>query len=159
MKNGKIMELYMKYENIILYIFFGGLTTVISWGTHFASRMLFDVPVSAATIISWICSVTFAFITNKKFVFKNKTETATGFVMQMLSFFAARAASLGVEVVIMYLCADRFSEFFCSLFGVSAPVNEMIFKIIANIVILIMNYALSKLVIFRNKDNETVKEI
>lgn len=152
----KIKSLYKKYEDIILYIFFGGLTTLVSWGTHFASRFLLEVPVSAATLISWICSVTFAFITNKKFVFKNKTETTQGLVMQTLSFYAARALSLGVEMIIMYLCADKFSEFFCSLFfGISASVNEMIFKVLANIVILIMNYALSKLVIFKNKNTET----
>lgn len=150
----KIKSLYKKYEDAILYIFFGGLTTLVSWGTHFASRIFLKVPVSAATMISWVCSVTFAFITNKKFVFKNKTETAKGLVMQTLSFYAARAASLGVEMVIMYLCADRFSENFCNLFGVSASVNEMIFKVLANVVILIMNYALSKLVIFRNKDKK-----
>lgn len=153
----KIKSLYKKYEDIILYVFFGGLTTVVSWGTHFASRFFLKVPVSAATIISWVCAVTFAFITNKKFVFKNKTETTQGLIMQTLSFYAARAFSLGVEVVIMYLCADRFSEFFCSLFRVSASVNEMIFKVLANIIILIMNYALSKLVIFRNKNAEAVK--
>ena len=57
----------------------------------------------------------------------------------------------------MLLCADIYSEFFCSLFGVDEITNEMIFKVLANIIITIMNYALSKMVIFKNKDSKTAE--
>ena len=70
-----------------------------------------------------------------------------------MSFYAARLLTGLVETVIMALCADKYSEFFCSLFGVTQTVNEIIFKIIANVIILIMNYVISKLVIFRKKDS------
>ncbi len=150
----KLKTIYQRYENIILYVFFGGLTTIVSWGTHFGSEHFFHVSVAVATAISWICSVTFAFITNKKFVFKNKTETGKGLILQVASFFAARAMSLGVEIIIMKLCADTYSDYFSSLFGVDKKTNEMIFKLFANVVILIINYVLSKLVIFKNKKQE-----
>lgn len=153
----KIKSLYKKYEDIILYIIFGGFTTVVSWGSHFAMLKLFNAPTGAATTVSWILSVTFAFVTNKKYVFKSKTDTMKGFIAQMLSFYSARLASFGMELIIMLLCADVYSEFFCSLFGVDDITNEMIFKVLANIIILIMNYALSKLVIFRNKDSKSAE--
>jgi putative flippase GtrA len=153
----KVKYLYRKYENIILYIIFGGFTTIVSWGSHLAMITLFKASTPVATTVSWILSVTFAFITNKKYVFKSQTDTMKDFMAQMISFYSARLASLGVELVIMLLCADIFSEFFCSLFGVDDITNEMIFKVLANVVILIINYALSKLVIFRNKNTKTAE--
>ncbi|MGN0606438.1 MAG: GtrA family protein [Oscillospiraceae bacterium] len=149
--SAKIKELYKKYEDMVLYIIFGVLTTIVSYASYFIARIA--MPVATANIISWICAVTFAFITNKKYVFKSKTDTAKAWITEAMSFYAARLLTGLVETVIMALCADKYSEFFCSLFGVTQTVNEIIFKIIANVIILIMNYVISKLVIFRKKDS------
>lgn len=151
----KIKQLYKKYEDMILYIIFGVLTTIVSYASYFIARNVMTV--AAANIVSWVCAVTFAFITNKKYVFKSKTDTAKAWITEALSFYAARLLTGLVETVIMALCADKYSEFFCSLFRVEPKINELIFKIIANVIILIMNYVISKLVIFRNKDDNKEK--
>ena len=68
----KIKGIYKKHEALILYVFFGGLTTLVSWITHFGAREFLSTSVRVATVFSWVCAVTFAFITNKKYVFKSK---------------------------------------------------------------------------------------
>ena len=165
----KIKELYKKYEALILYVFFGGLTTLVSWVTHFGARNFLNVSVGTATFFSWVCAVTFAFVTNKKYVFKSKAGDFNDLLRQIWLFFAARLVSLGVEWVIMYFCADRFRNTFIKLFRLdrieygkglfkmellSTPekLNELIFKLFfASVIILVMNYAFSKVVVFRKK--------
>lgn len=159
----KLKKLYVKYESVILYVIFGGFTTLVSFGTHFGSRMigsdfsyleggfsisaLNDVMASsavsaeAATVISWICAVTFAFFTNKAYVFKSRTHTAGAFIKQFLAFYGARLVSLALEAGIILV--------FVTLLGC----NELFTKLIAQIVILVSNYLFSKLVIFgKGKD-------
>lgn len=167
-----IKKIYKKYEALILYVFFGGLTTVVSWVTHFGARNFLSASVGAATIFSWICAVTFAFITNKKYVFKSKAVDFKDLLRQIWLFFAARLVSLGVEWAIMFLCADKFKDTFIKLFRLdkieygkglfkldllSTPdkLNELIFKLfVASVIVLIMNYAFSKVVVFRKKAKE-----
>lgn len=134
-----IKSTYHKYEDIVLYVIFGGLTTVVSFVTHFGSEYLFHVNTNTAVVISWICAVTFAFFTNKKWVFKSKTNTKSAFAREFFSFYAARLFSLGVESLIMFIFVQKLSY------------NELLFKILANVVVLILNYVFSKLIIFKKK--------
>ncbi|MEG0615009.1 MAG: GtrA family protein [Oscillospiraceae bacterium] len=132
----KAKELYVKYENIILYVFFGGLTTVVSFATHFLTRFL-GGNLSMAVTISWICAVTFAFFTNKFWVFKSKSVTPLKFLREAGLFYAARLASLLIEQAIMLIFADYLDW------------NELLTKIGAQVIILIMNYAFSKFIVFK----------
>lgn len=154
----KLLSLYKKYEELILYAITGGFTTVVSFGTHFGSEHLLSVSAQTATIISWICSVTFAFFTNKSLVFKSKSVGGTDFIRQFFQFYAARLVSLGIEFLIISICVDKYGQFFAGLFGVSLKTNEFIFKIIAQVFILVSNYAFSKFVIFRKKKDIAAKE-
>ncbi len=168
----KIKKIYTKHEALILYVFFGGLTTVVSWITHFGARNFLSASVVVATVFSWVCAVTFAFITNKKYVFKSKAVNFNDLLRQIGLFFAARLVSLGVEALIMFLCADKYKHTFIKLFrldrieygkglfklellSTADKLNELIFKIfIASVIVLIMNYAFSKAVVFRKKAKE-----
>ncbi|NLP25940.1 MAG: GtrA family protein [Clostridiales bacterium] len=165
----KIKGIYKKHEALILYVFFGGLTTLVSWITHFGAREFLSTSVRVATVFSWVCAVTFAFITNKKYVFKSKAVDFKDLFRQIWLFFAARLVSLGVEVLIMDLCADKYRNTFIKLFrldrieygkglfkleliSTAEKLNELIFKLFfASIIILVMNYAFSKVVVFRKK--------
>ena len=165
----KIKGIYKKHEALILYVFFGGLTTLVSWITHFGSRNFLNASVGVATFISWICAVTFAFITNKKYVFKSEASDIIDLFRQIWLFFAARFVSLGVEWAIMYFCADKYKYTFINMFrldrveygkglfklellSTAEKLNEMIFKLFfASVIILVMNYAFSKAVVFRKK--------
>lgn len=142
---------------MVLYIFFGVLTTAVSYGSYFLARIAVD-SVTLCNIFSWCCAVAFAFVTNKVFVFKSKTNTAKELITEVTAFVSARLLSGVVETFIMWLCADRLSEFFCNLFHVSQEINELIFKLFANVIVLIMNYIFSKLVIFRNKGEQTERK-
>lgn len=161
-----IKKLYRKYEDIILYIIFGVLTTVVSFVTQFLASRFLGTAVIVSTSISWVAAVTFAYITNRRYVFKSEVRSKAGIAAEALKFYGARVATYVMEVVIMYLCADRFSDTFIGLmelerldytsgipaaFGNAEGLNEMIFKIMANILILITNYVLSKLLVFRRK--------
>ncbi len=123
----------------VSYIVFGVLTTVVS----FVSQMLFaslGTPAWVNTIGSWICAVIFAYVVNKLFVFESHTDTMKAFWRELGLFFAARLASLGMELVFMVITVDilDFSEAVC--------------KLIAQVFILIANYVFSKLFIFRKND-------
>lgn len=159
-------KLYRKYEDVILYIVFGVLTTVVSFVTQFLASGCLGTPVMVSTSISWVCAVTFAYVTNRKYVFKSEEHGAAGIAAEAARFYGARIATYFMEVLIMVLCADKFSGFFINLMNLesldytSGPVsafrdpaglNEMIFKLIANVIILISNYILSKLLVFRKK--------
>lgn len=161
-----IKKLYKKYEDIILYIVFGVLTTVVSFVTQFSASRFLKTSVLVSTTISWIVAVTFAYVTNRKYVFKSEEHGAAGIAAEAAKFYGARVATYFMEVIIMYLCADRFSRNFIELmhlesfdytsgvfatFGDATGLNEMIFKLIANVIILISNYILSKLLVFKKK--------
>ncbi len=122
----------------ISYIVFGVLTTVVS----FVSQMLFSSlgwHVTVNTIGSWVCAVLFAYVVNKLFVFESKTDTAKAFWREFGLFIGARVASLGMELVFMFVTVEllNFSEAIC--------------KLIAQVFILVANYVFSKLVIFKKK--------
>lgn len=124
----------------ISYIIFGVLTTVVS----FVSQMIFASfgwHVTVNTVGSWVCAVLFAYVVNKLFVFESKTDSAKAFWRELGLFIGARVASLGMELVFMFVTVELldFSEAVC--------------KLIAQVFILVANYIFSKLFIFRKKDN------
>ncbi len=135
----KLEKLYDKYEEIIMYVFIGVLTTLVSILTKFLGfAVIVDKGqpwrTTAVVIFSWIAAVTFAFFTNKSFVFNAKTETREEFFKVFVSFYSARLATLGMEWLMFFIC--------CDLIGIS----ETIITIISQFVIFIANYLLSKLV-------------
>ena len=136
-----IKNLYKKYEEIISYLVFGFLTTVVSVITYlFFANICFpnksDLDIQIANVLSWICAVTFAYFTNRRFVFKSKVygkeqiKEATNFVL-------ARVFSLIVDMVLMYILYSLIH------------MNDTLAKLIVQVVVVVMNYVLSKLIIFK----------
>ena len=137
----KVWNLYKKYDEIINYLIVGGLTTIVSLGTYYFCVYTFLNPNNAfqlqiANIISWISCVTFAYFTNRIFVFKSKR---TDKLKEAGSFYSSRIATLLLEMGIMFV------------FVTILHFNDKIIKLIAQVVITILNYILSKLLIFRKK--------
>ena len=138
-----LQDIYYKYEEKWLYLVFGGLTTVVS----IATKLLFFYLVpgnpkgenTAGVVRSWICAVTFAFFTNKKYVFKNETKTKAEFFKVFVSFYGARGATLLMEWLIFFIC--------CDLIGM----NQTLITFLSQILIFIANYILSKVFVFRKK--------
>lgn len=140
-----IQNLYYKLESVVLYAFFGVLTTVVSFGAQYlASRA--GCATAVSTVISWICAVTFAFFVNKFFVFKENSKNASDMLKQAGQFYAARLVSGVFEVVFMVVTVDKLG------------LNEMLMKLIAQIFILVSNYLFSKLIIFKKKSEKGTAE-
>lgn len=134
----KLKKLVIKYKEQILYIFFGGCTTLINMIVYYLSRKL-TIGVVPSDIIAWILAVIFAYITNKLWVFESKSWRFPYVLREVGSFFAARLFSLGVDVLFLYVTVEIFHWW------------EMPMKLIANIIVIILNYILSKLIVFARK--------
>lgn len=140
----KIKELIIKYKEILLYLIFGGLTTVVSWGSY-ALFVLLGLGVTASNALSWLCAVLFAFVTNKLFVFASRSWAPKTLLREVGEFFGARIVTglltmVGVPLL-MRIGLDQ------SIFGVEG----MVAKVAMSVLEVLLNYIVSKLVIFRKK--------
>ena len=127
---------YHKYKEGILYLFFGGCTTLVNI-ISFAILRLFKIDVYISNGIAWILAVLFAFVTNKIFVFESKGKTKKETLREMISFFGFRVLSLLFDMAIMYLLIDIIHG------------NEIVAKVVSNVVVIILNYIFSKVFIFK----------
>ena len=139
----KIKELYLKYKEIINYLIFGVLTTIVALVTYYICVYTILDPNNAvqlqiANVISWIISVAFAYITNRKFVFESKEKNK---IKEASKFVTSRIATLIMDMAIMYV-------------GVTAlKFNDKIMKLISQVVVIVMNYILSKILVFKKEKN------
>lgn len=130
---------YKKHKELLLYLFFGGLAFIVSIGSYGFCNITLGINELIANIISWILTVTFAFVTNRIWVFDAPTDTFAEFMKQMLAFFGGRVVTLVIEEIILLI-------FITLLRFASMPV-----KIVAQIVVIVMNYVISKWFIFKKE--------
>jgi len=126
----------MKKE-ISLYLIFGVLTTAIGVGTY-ALFLKLGLHYFVATSLSWVLAVLFAFLTNRKLVFESKAESKGEVVREGLSFFTSRLSTWAVETLGLILCIDGLD------------IEPMLSKYIMSVVVIVLNYLLSKFVVFKN---------
>lgn len=126
-----------KYEHLIAYLFFGVLTTLINLISFWLISKFTSVETIPATIISWIIAVIFAFVTNKIWVFKSKNKSRKETTKEIINFLIARIITLFVEVFIMWLMVDHFHH------------DKLIWKLLCNVITVVMNYLFSKLFVFK----------
>ena len=138
----KIKALCIRYREVLLYLIFGGLTTVVSLVSFWICVYPLKINVLIANVISWICAVTFAYFTNARWVFDAQPRSRGEAFRQFVSFYAGRLATLGVEEAILFV-------FVTLLHG-----NEMLVKLIAQVVVVVLNYVISKWFVFRKKKEE-----
>lgn len=149
----ELKELYRKHEEVILYLFFGVLTTVVNWSCY-AILVLLGVEINLSNIISWIVGVLFAFTVNKWFVFKSRTLVPVTVLRELGSFFAARIIT-GVIAIVLFpivyaLGMDQ------TLFGVDGFLAKMFTTVIETL----LNWLFSKFLIFDiSKKKEKTEEM
>lgn len=150
-----LQKLWYDHESVWMYILMGGLTTVVSLVFQMLPTALFNTMHMAnwlntglSTTISWIFAVTFAFFTNKKYVFKSETHTRAAFWREFYMFYGARLVTYFLELAIMELG----NHFFATVNGEIVTWRSLLVKILAQVVILVLNYIFSKLVIFKKKE-------
>lgn len=137
----KLRKLWKTFVNpeTISYLIFGVLTTVINIATFNILNVQLHWGWQISNMLAWLIAVIFAFITNKLFVFQSKSFTLKLFLWELITFFGARLLSLGVDMLGMWILLDL------------CGVNSMIAKILVNVLVIIINYVLSKLIIFKKK--------
>ena len=149
-------------REVLSYLLFGALTTVVALVTFWLPDKLFDLvgyqgvvhyatgseknfAYIEANVISWICAVSFAFVTNKRFVFESKATDKKTVLRELTTFAGGRLATLLVDTGLMMLFVSVLS------------MQEMIAKIIVQVVVIVLNYFISKWIVFR-KPSDTDKE-
>lgn len=135
----KIEKIFMTYKEIILYLIFGVLTTLVNI-ISFYFMDLVGINTYVNNTIAWILSVIFAYVTNKIYVFESKTTNKKELVKEVSSFFLARVFSYVVDMTGMYLCISVLC------------MNKMISKVLINFIVVVLNYVFSKLFIFQRSE-------
>ena len=130
--------LFDRFREPLLYVLFGALTTLINILIFWLLTSPAGMGELVANIIAWIAAVLFAYVTNRKWVFTSADESKS-LLRQLLEFYAGRLLTLGVEELMLYVFITRMG------------LNAMLIKIIAQIVVIVLNFVISKLLVFRKK--------
>lgn len=133
----KFKPLFDSYKQIILYLFFGICTTAINTVCYWLLYDVLSLSNITSTVLAWLAAVIFAFITNKRFVFESKRTSTQERINEIVSFFGCRLLTGILDVVIMAVAVDMLRW------------NGLLWKLISNIIVTIINYIASKFLIFR----------
>lgn len=139
----KIKSLFYKYKSQVLYLFFGGLSTLLNIIIFFILNTVISINYQVSNVIAWIVVVIFAYITNKIWVFESKTNSKGELIKETISFLTARIITLVIEFILLYLFIEKFLML------------EILAKIIINAIVIVLNYIFSKLFIFNASDNKS----
>ena len=138
----KIFALLKKYEEIISYLFFGGLTTVVNYAVYLPCYNLLGISGAVSNAIAWVAAVAFAYLTNKPFVFKSNDWSAKVVLPELVKFVGCRVGSGVLETAIIFVTVDCLNW------------NGNVIKLVTSILVVALNYVASKLLVFRKKRGE-----
>ncbi|MGL4363350.1 MAG: GtrA family protein [Leuconostoc suionicum] len=127
-----------QYKAIILYILFGILTTIINL-VSYTGMIYLHWNVQLSVILSWLITVISAYLTNRKWVFNSKATTSVELLREFLAFLSSRVLTLILEMIIIWFGVQLLKQ------------NPLIWKLIDNVVVIIVNYIISKLFVFKQK--------
>lgn len=136
-----IRTLLRKYRELVSYVFWGVMTTAVNYVSYTLLTEAFHIHYMAGTIIAWTVSVLFAYFVNKLFVFQSRDWAWRVALRELWQMVASRLFSLGLEMAIMWFFVDTMHF------------NHLIVKLAANVVVVIVNYVLSKFIIFKKKQD------
>ena len=142
----KILELYKKYKEIINYMIFGGLATLVNFISYYIFARTLNVDEVISSGLSWFCAVLFAYVTNKLFVFESRKNTKREMIKEMISFFLARILSGALCDVGTFALMVKVLN-----------INDIIAKLVTQVMVVIVNYIFSKL-IFKKENKNIIKE-
>ncbi len=136
----QIKSLYFKYQEVIDYLFFGVLATIVNIGVFYVFDTLLDTPYLSANAISIIAAILFAFVTNKKYVFKSTSTSNKEAFREFYLFVGFRLVSGLFDMLSMFVLVDFLT------------IDTNISKIITQFIVVVVNYAFSKLFIFKQEE-------
>ena len=135
----KLRSLLVKYWDILTYLVFGVLTTVVNYAVYLPVYNFCGISAAVSNMIAWVVAVAFAFLTNKPFVFHSHDWSAQTVLPELTKFVSCRIASGALETVILFLSVDCMNW------------NGNIWKLVTQVLVIIINYIGSKLLVFRKK--------
>ena len=136
----KLRGLIRKYWDILTYLFFGGLTTVVNYIVYLPCYNWLHLSASVSNVIAWVFAVAFAYLTNKPFVFKSYDWSMKTVVPELTKFVGCRVGSGVLETAILFVTVDLLQ------------LNGNIVKLLVSVLVVILNYFGSKLLVFRRKE-------
>lgn len=142
--NGWVKKIWRRYHQIILYVYFGALTFLVDTGVFFVLSHIFPTEENAwilhgCSIFSTLAAITFAYITNRKYVFRSKIKKGKALLREIVEFYSARCLTMIVAEVLL--------NFFVLNMDVSAPLA----KLLVNVLVIVLNYIFSKFWIFKKR--------
>ena len=133
----KLINLMEKYREILVYLVFGVLTTVVNYAVYLPCYNLLQISAAVSNVIAWAVAVAFAFVTNKPFVFQSHDWSAKTVLPELIKFLGTRIGSGGVETLILLITVDILG------------LNGNLWKFVTSVMVVILNYLGSKLLVFR----------
>ncbi len=141
-----IKKICHRYREQLLYVIFGGLTTLVDWVVSFLLYRVWDAAIDThvfvihgANLIAWIAAVLFAYVTNRKWVFRSSTRGVPAVLGELLAFSGGRVLTFLLQEAIVFVCFDLLLW------------NKYAVKIVAAVLVVILNYVISKLLVFRKR--------
>jgi len=142
----KMIELFKKHREKLLYLIFGGLTTVVDWVISFSLYYFWGAQIEVSPIlvhvadaIAWVSAVAFAYVTNRIWVFESRTKGFRRILQEILSFAGGR--------VLTFLMQEGIVAVFVTWLGM----NKYVIRVVAAVLVIVANYFISKLIVFRKK--------
>ena len=135
----KIRALVVKYWDILAYLFFGVCTTIINYVIYLPCYNLLGLSASVSNVIAWVVAVAAAYLTNKPFVFKSNDWSRETVIPELTKFIGCRVGSGAMETLILFLAVDLLGW------------NGNIWKLVTQVMVVILNYIGSKLLVFTKK--------
>ena len=137
--NEKVRSLFRKYYDLLAYLVFGVLTTVVNYLIYLPCYNLLQLPAVVSNLIAWVGAVAFAYLTNKPFVFRSHDWSAKTVIPELTKFVSCRVASGAAESAILWITVDILGW------------NGNLWKLVTSVLVIVLNYIGSKLVVFRKK--------
>lgn len=135
----KLKQLFVQYYDLITYLVFGVLTTVVNYIVYLPCYNLWGFSASQSNLIAWVAAVAFAFLTNKPFVFRSHDWSAKVVLPELVKFVGTRVGSGALETGILFLAVDWMG------------MGGNVWKLITSVLVVILNYIGSKLLVFRKQ--------
>lgn len=135
----RMKSLVIKYWEVLSYLIFGVLTTVVNYLVYLPVYNLLGLSAALSNAIAWVVAVAFAYLTNKPFVFKSHDWSAKTVIPELTKFVGCRVASGAAETMILLVTVDLLHW------------NGNVWKLVTSVLVVVMNYIASKLVVFQKK--------
>ncbi len=150
-----IKTLFIKYKELITYVVFGVLTTLVNFFAFWLFTKIFGEALYLVNnAIAWVVGVVFAYITNKLFVFESKSWDLKVITKEITGFLGARIFSFLVEEggMLLFISVLGFGEKTLTILGITIT-GQFIVKILLAVIVVVLNYVFSKFFVFKSSEN------